>query len=129
MGITAIDLGPFTEGVNLVDPASKLSLQELALCSNLRIGVKGEIYKRPGYDNYGSAPAKVNGNNITNFLARYYRSDGTKKLIAAAGGKLKYGTDATGAWNAISIDGTDQNMNSSNLCDWMVYKQRLYITD
>lgn len=123
------ELGPFTGGVNLVDPPTKLSNNELSQCLNIRRGPRGNIYKRPGHDFYGSAPAKVNGNSFINLCLRYYKSDGTKKLIAASGGKLRFGNDSTGAWTDISINGTGATMNASNLCDWMVYKDRLYITD
>lgn len=129
MGVVPIELGPYTEGVNLVDPPVKLSPHELSLCKNWRTGIRGDLYKRPGHDNYGSSPAKINGDNLVNLLLRYYRADGTKRLIGAAGGKLRFGTDSTGAWTAISIDGTDETMSAANLCDWMVYKNRLYITD
>lgn len=129
MGVSPIELGPFTEGVNLVDPVTKLSDKELCICRNFRVGVRGNFYKRPGHGNYGSSPAQVNGNQLVNLLVRYYKADGSKKLVAAAGSELYYGTDGTGAWNKIDINGTDENMNATNLCDWMVYKDRLYITD
>jgi len=129
MAVTPIELGPFTEGVNLVDPPTKLSPNELARCLNFRTGVRGNFDKRPGHGNYGSSPAKVNGDNLVNLLVRYYRSDGSRKLIAAAGGKLKFGNDSTGAWTPIDINGVDANMQAVNLADWAVYKNRLYITD
>lgn len=125
----AIELGPYTEGVNLVDPPTKLNANELSLCRNWRIGVRGDLYKRPGHGNYGNAPAKINGNVLVNLVLRYYRSDGSKLSIAAAGGKLRFGNDVTGAWTDISINGTGASMSASNLADWMVYKNRVYITD
>lgn len=123
------ELGPFTKGVNLVDPLVKLNGDELSYCLNYRLGERGDFYKRPGHDNYGSSPAKVNGDNIVNFIARYYKSDGSKLLLAAAGGKFRKGNDSTGAWTDISIDGSGASMNSSNLCDFIVYKDRIYIID
>lgn len=125
-----MELGPFTDGVNLVDPPTKLSLKELSRCLNWRMGVRGEFYKRPGHGNYGSAPAKINGDNLVNLLVRYYKADGTKQLIAAAGGKLRLGNDSTGAWVDIPIDGNPaNNMEATKLVDWIVYKDRLYIAD
>lgn len=130
MPIDTLELGPFTDGVNLVDPITKLLPSELSECRNWRTGVRGEFNKRPGHKNYGSSPAKVNGDNLVTLALRYYRADGTKKLIAAAGGKLKFGNDSTGAWTQIDIDGVaGNNMSTTNLADWMVYKNRLYITD
>jgi len=125
-----IDLGPFTEGVNLTDPPINLSKKELSLCRNIRIGDRGQLIKRPGYSYYGPSPgSKINGDNLVNLALRYYKSDGTRKTIAAAGGKLRFGNDITGAWTDISINGAAASMSNSNLCDWMTYKQRLYITD
>jgi len=129
MGLSIHELGPFTEGVNLVDPPTKLNPNELRECRNWRTGVRGDFYKRPGNGDYGSGPTKVNGDVKVNLLLRYYRSDGSKKLIAAAGGKLKFGNDSTGAWTQIDIDGVAGNNMSTILSDWMVYKNRLYITD
>src|SRR5947207_10575925 len=130
MGLQAIELGPFTDGVNVVDPISKLLPSELAECLNLRTGIRGDFYKRPGHGNYGTAPASINLNNLVNLVLRYYKASGSKKLIAAAGGKLKFGNDSTGAWTQIDIDGVSgNNMSSTLLADWMVYKDRLYITD
>jgi len=130
MNASPIDIGPFTEGVNLVDPPSMLSPKELQQCRNWRLGDRGNPYKRLGHTWYGTAPAKVNGGNaIVNLLLRFYKSDGTKLTIAAAGKKLFKGTDATGAWTAININGTDADMAETTLCDWMVFKNRVYITD
>ena len=133
MGVNAFELGPFTGGVNLTDPLTKLKEDELSLCQNTRMGVRGDFYKRPGHDYYGapSAPSKVNGDKFVNLLVRFYRSSSpTKELIAAANGRLKKGNDSTGAWTQIDIDGGGStNMNSDNLCDFMIYKNYLYIAD
>src|SRR5258708_15765361 len=125
----AIELGPFTGGVNLADPPTKVNPNELLKCLNSRMGLRGNFYKRPGYDNYGSAPAQLNGLNPVNLLVRFVKADGTVKLIGAAGGKLRYGNDSTGSWNDISINGAAATMEANNLCEWMVYKNRLYIAD
>lgn len=132
MGVVPIELGPYVEGVNLADVPIRLNPNELSLCRNWRIGYRGELYKRPGHDYYGnnsSVTGKINADNFINLVLRFYSAGGTKKLIAAAGGLLKYGNDSDGTWTNISINGTGESMNSSNLCDWMVYKNRLYITD
>lgn len=129
MGREPIELGPYTGGVNLVDPTSKLLPNELRRCSNYRTGDRGNFYKRPGHGNYGTAPAKINGDALVNLLLRFYKADGTKKTIAAAGGKLRFGTDASGAWTDISIDGSGASMSSTELCDWMAYKDYVYIAD
>jgi len=127
MGVIPIELGPFTEGVNLVDPATKLTLHEVRQCKNFRIGVRGDLEKRPGFNEYGSTPQEIGANRV-NLLLRYYKSDGSRLLIGASAGLLKFGNDSTGAWTNISINGTGASMGS-NLADWMVYKNRLYITD
>lgn len=124
-----VELGPFTGGVNLVDSLSKIEPNELVVCKNIRIGLKGNYYKRPGSDKYGTAHDSINGNNLVNLLLRYYKSDGSRKLIGAAGGKLRYGDDVAGTWTPISINDVDANMATTFLCDWMVYKDRLYISD
>ena len=124
-----IELGPYIGGVNLIDPVTKLSDNELSQCLNLRTGTRGDFYKRPGFGTYGSSPAKVNGDVLVNLALRYYKVDGTKLLIAAAGGKLRKGNDVTGAWTDISINGSGASMEATKLADWMVYKNRLYITD
>lgn len=132
MGVSPIELGPFTGGVNLTDPLTKLKEDELALCQNTRMGVRGDFYKRPGHDYYAApvAPSKVNGDKFVNLLVRFYRSlSPTKTLIAAANGKLRKGDDALGTWTDISIDGSGASMNSDNLCDFMIYKNYLYIAD
>lgn len=127
MGTQPIDLGPFTRGLNLVDPI--LSSDELLSSINIRIGNRGNAYKRPGHTTYGNSPAKVNGDNFVNFLLRFYRADNSKKLICAAGGKLGYGDDITGAWTDIDINGTGASMHALNLVDYTVYKNRLYLAD
>ncbi len=127
MGIQAIDLGPFDKGINLIDAI--LNQDELISCLNTRLGTRGYFYKRPGHGVYGNASAKINGDALVNFLFRFYSSDGTKKLIGAAGGKLRYGDDTTGAWTDISIDGSGASMHASNLVDYIVYKNRLYLAD
>ena len=127
MGSRPITLGPFDKGLNLIDPI--LSPNELLNCLNTRIGTRGNTYKRPGHALYGNAPAKINGNALVNFLYRFYKADGTKKLIGAANGKLRYGDDTTGAWTDININGTAASMHVSNLVDYIVYKNRLYLTD
>jgi hypothetical protein len=132
MGVQPIDLGPYIEGLNLVDPLPNLSDKELSLCRNIRIGNRGDIYKRPGHDYVGTdtlSNKKINGDNLVNLAVRWYKADGTRKLISAAGGKLKFRDDVTGAWTDISINGTTAVMSSSVICDWAVYKNRLYIAD
>jgi hypothetical protein len=127
MGRQPIDIGPFHKGVNLIDPV--LDKDELESCLNTRLGVRGNSYKRPGHSTYGNNPAKINGDALVNFLLRYYRADGTKKLIGAAGGKLRFGDDVTGAWTDISINGSGASMHATNLVDYTIYKNRLYLAD
>jgi hypothetical protein len=132
MGLTPIDLGPYNEGVNLVDPPVRLSPNELSRCLNLRIGYKGDFYKRPGHDYYGAnsgSSGRINGDNLVTLVTRFYKADGTKILLGSAGGKFRKGTDAGGTWTDISVNGTGASVNSNNLADWMVYKNRIYITD
>jgi hypothetical protein len=132
MQAVPIDLGPYTGGVNLVDPESKLKPDELRVARNFRIGVRGDFYKRPGHDYYvgnSGVSGKVNGDALVNFAARYYKSDGTKIMLAAAGGKLRRRDDADGTWDSISINGVDANMHLTNLCDYAIYKDRIYICD
>lgn len=127
--VDPIPLGPYTDGVNLIDHPLNLKRTELSLCKNQRVGPRGNQYKRPGHDNYGSSPAKINGDALVNLLVRYYKSDGSKLLIGAAGGKLRKGDDGTGAWTDIDINGTGASMAVSTLADWTVYKNRLYLAD
>jgi hypothetical protein len=130
MSATPLQLGPFTGGVNLVDPPIELNKDELWMCRNIRIGRRGTLTKRPGHGNYGTAPAKMNGDTRVLLNARYYRADGTRMVIAGAGGKLFKGDDVSGAWTAIDIDGTPANiMSTVELASWMVYKDRMYIAD
>jgi hypothetical protein len=130
MPLQSVSLGPYRSGVNLVDPSALLEKDEASICQNFRLGIQGGFYKRPGHAEYGSSPAKINGNALVTLVARFYRSGGTKELLGAAGGKLKKGNDATGAWTPINIDGDAGNsMSSVNLADSMVYKNRIYIAD
>lgn len=127
MGTQPIDLGPFSKGLNLADAI--LGPDELLSCLNTRLGIRGDSYKRPGHTTYGITPTVINGNNLVNFLLRFYRADGVKKLIGAAGGKLRFGDDTAGTWTDISIDGSGASMHVSNLVDYTLYKNRLYLAD
>lgn len=127
MGRQPIELGPFDKGINLTDPV--LDKDELLSSLNTRVGLRGNTFKRPGHGLYGNSPTVINGNTLVNFLHRFYKSDGTKKLIAAAGGKLRAGDDVTGIWADISIDGSGASMHATNLVDYTIYKNRLYLAD
>jgi hypothetical protein len=120
-----IPFGPW-QGLNLLDPGP----DDLELCQNCRLTEGGHPVKRPGYGDYGSSPEKINGDVASNFHHRFYRSDGSKELVAAAGGKFKRGNDSTGAWTQIDIDGVGgNNMESTLLSSSFVYKDRLYVVD
>lgn len=127
MGRQPIELGLFSKGVNLVDPV--LDKDELMSCLNTRLGVRGNLYKRPGHTIYGATSTKINGDAFVNFLLRFYKSSGDATLIAAAGGKLRFGDDTLGTWTDISINGSGASMSSVNLVDSIVYKDRLYLAD
>lgn len=122
--------GPFDQGVNFVDAVSKLGKSELSFGLNCRTTRRGRISKRPGHGRYGSAPVAINGNNLVNLNARFYKADGTRITVCASNGKLFRGNDNTGAWTPINIDGNAANgMNTVDICDYMYYKDRMYIAD
>lgn len=128
---TSIQLGPFPKGVNFKDPPYNLGPDELYKSINWELDPGGHLTKRSGSKKFGTTPAKVNGDNLVNFLWRYYReAGGVKKTIACAGGKVYSIDDTTGVSTQIPILGNGATlMGASLLCSAFVYKDRLYILD
>lgn len=118
-----LPLGPFTGGINLVD--RNLGPNDLEFSNNWELDPLGIPSKRVGYGPIGSATNQLNGANPIQFLRRYYREDGTKITIGAAGGHLKTLNDVTGIWSSA----LSTAMHATNLYDSFTYKDYLFITD
>jgi hypothetical protein len=97
-------ISSFEKGLN--DHASPYVVgdNQGTIAQNVRFNnAYGTVAKRPSVLNYGTigSSAAVNG------LYRYYKSDGTKKLIAASSTKLYVGDDTAGTFQTIKTGLTD----------------------
>lgn len=122
---TPVEVGPFPEGINLIDPIGQLSDKELSLSKNWRLDPLGDLVKRPGFGGYGSAPAKINGDFPVKLVARYYKSGGNKETLAIANQTFKKGDDGTGAWTNIALGGW--SADATRLHDYFIYKDYFYL--
>lgn len=75
----------FGKGLNLVDKVDSVDPAECVDCLNVTFSQRGAIESRPGYNN-------LNASELTNrveSLAPYYKSSGTKQLLAGCGTRLE----------------------------------------
>lgn len=94
----------FEKGLNNHASPYVVGENQCSIAQNLRFNNSyGTIAKRKSVLNYGTigSSAAVNG------LHRYYKSDGTKKLLAASSTKLYVGDDSTGTFTTIRQGLTD----------------------
>lgn len=129
-----IPIGPWPKGVNLLDSVGTLEEDELSVCTNYRLNLKGYPYKRPGGAKLGSTPTKVDGDHITNFLHRYYNDSGVKELLSIVNQKLFKINDNTGVPTQIDVydrgnPGATVNLGNTILNNTFTYKNRVYILD
>lgn len=93
----------FDGGLNSHASVWSIPENQVSDAQNVRFNATyGAVAKRPPMLTYGTI-----GSNYVSGLHRYYKSDGTEKLIAAGGTGLYVGDDSAGTFQAIGSDFTD----------------------
>lgn len=85
MAYQAVSFGGFGAGLNLRDKADAVSEQEAIDALNVEFTERGAVQQRSGY-------AKLTSSALTNAAASlegYYKTDGTKQLLAGCGTRLE----------------------------------------
>jgi hypothetical protein len=121
-------LNNFSGGLNTKASPMSVADNQATDMLNCEFDITGALVKRKGYSEYNSTP--ISGAACIDSMVRFYKNDGTRTLIAAAGispnDKVLKGDDSVGTFTEIT-GGTA--LASRKQFDMLVYRNTLFISN